>query len=391
MKKNIWIVSELFYPETISTGYIITEIAKHLSNDYSVNVITGPEYYEKKQQQNDYKPLENINVFRIKSNGYNKNIALFRLLGHLSVTLKMALLMIKKIPKNSDVLLVTNPVFLMPLVSLFIKRKKWSVKLLIHDVFPDNLLISGLLKSKRSYLYRLLTKIFNSSLKRMHTLIVCGRDMKVLYEEKIKSSKEIIVIENWADVDNISIKANENKKTNFLFAGNLGRVQGLESLLDIIKEMGDLNCDFTFIGNGALKKYIDDFIEDNKLDNVKALGWMPREEQDDFLSKSTVGLISLKQGMFGLGVPSKLYNLLASGKPIFYIGDNNSEIHLVLKENQIGWFAEANNKEMIKTMILEIINTDSEKMTELSISSRKLAVNRYSKKIILDKINKLFS
>ena len=50
MKLNeVWIVSELFYPETISTGYIMTEIAKHLSKGHIVNVICGPEFYKKKE------------------------------------------------------------------------------------------------------------------------------------------------------------------------------------------------------------------------------------------------------------------------------------------------------------------------------------------------------
>ena len=50
-KKHIWLVSELFYPETISTGYIMTEIAKSLAKDYEVSVVCGPEFYEEKGEK----------------------------------------------------------------------------------------------------------------------------------------------------------------------------------------------------------------------------------------------------------------------------------------------------------------------------------------------------
>lgn len=391
MKNEIWLVSELFYPETISTGYIMTEIAKYLSKGYKVNIIAGPEFYEEKGIKKEYDKLDNIYINRINFSGYNKNKFITRVIGHLTVTLRMFSLMRRLIPKGSEVLLVTNPVLLVPLVSFVVKKRQWNVKLFIHDVFPDNLVISGFLKSKDSFFYKLFSKIFNSAYKKMNTIVVCGRDMKEVFIKKTCAVEKIVVIENWADIENINFKETDNLKTNFLFAGNLGRLQGLETLMKVIKEIGNLDCNFTFIGSGASEKYIKDYVEINALTNVKISGWIQREEQDVFLSQASIGLISLKSGMYGLGVPSKLYNLLAAGKPILYIGDNNSEIHLVIKENSIGWFAESNNEEMIKNTILEIIKCDSLKIKEYSNNSRKLAENVYSKRIILNKINELFT
>jgi glycosyltransferase involved in cell wall biosynthesis len=389
-KKEVWVVSELFYPETISTGYILTEIAKSLTEKNEVNVITGPKYYEVKQQNSEYESLENIRIHRIKSKGYNKNILFTRLIGHFIVSLKMLLLMLKKIPRNSEVFIVTNPVLLFVLSSFFIQRKKWKVKLLVHDVYPENLLVGGVLNSKSSLLYLFFQHIFKKAFLKMETIIVLGRDMKVLFERKIGFEKRIEIIENWADVDNINIVENKIQNKKFLFAGNFGRVQGIEILLDVINTIKNKDFEFLFIGNGALDSYIKSYIQNNKLWHVKKFGWLPRSSQNKFLAQSTIGVISLKDGMYGLGVPSKLYNLLAAGKPIFYIGDENSEVHLVMKEYKIGWFSKANNQEMIKNTFLEIINCDENIIREYSLNSRKLAENLYSKKNILKKINRLF-
>lgn len=94
--------------------------------------------------------------------------------------------------------------------------------------------------------------------------------------------------------------------------------------------------------------------------------------------------------MYGLGVPSKFYNLLAAGKPIFYIGDVNSEVHLVLKTHEIGWFAEAGNVEEITATLTKIANADVSEIKKRSENARALAESEYSKKIILNKFNTLF-
>ena len=91
-----------------------------------------------------------------------------------------------------------------------------------------------------------------------------------------------------------------------------------------------------FIGSGAYQSKIDDFIaEGNK--NVEKYPWQSREKQNKILNNATIGVVSLAKGMYGLGVPSKFYNLIAAGKPIFYIGPRNSELHLVVKEFNIGF------------------------------------------------------
>lgn len=390
-KKHIWLVSELFYPETISTGYIMTEIATSLAKDYEVSVVCGPEFYEEKGEQVEVAPLPNVNIHRIQSKGYNKNSFISRIIGHLKVTYKMLRLMKKKIPKDTEVLMVTNPVLLLVLTSFAAKRRKWKINVLVHDVFPENLVISGFLKSNKSFAFGMLKRIFNKAFKKMDTLIVLGRDMKKLFEQKKDSKEGITIIENWADTENISPRPiPETGKRKLLFAGNMGRLQGLEILLEALKKTENDPYIFTFIGSGALENHIETFIQEQHTTHIEKHGWIPREEQDKFMADAAVGVVTLKKDMYGLGVPSKLYNLLAAGKPIFYIGDVDSEVHLVLKEHEIGWFAEAGNLEEIAATLTQIANADSSELKKRSENARALAENEYSKEIILNKFNKLF-
>lgn len=390
-KKHIWLVTELFYPETISTGYIMTEIAKSLAKDHEVSVICGPEFYEEKGEKLQVKPLSNVTIHRIQSKGYNKNSFISRIIGHLKVTYKMLRLMKKKIPKSAQVLMVTNPILLLVLTSFASKRRNWKMNVLVHDVFPENLVISGFLKSKTSFAFKIMKGIFNSAFKKMDTLIVLGRDMQNLFEKKKNSKEGITIIENWADTENISVRPiPQISKKKLLFAGNMGRLQGLEILLEALQKTQNEAYTFTFIGSGALENHIETFISSNNTTHIEKHGWIPREEQDQFMADATIGVVTLKKDMYGLGVPSKFYNLLAAGKPIFYIGDVNSEVHLVLQQHQIGWFAEAGNLDEIAATLTKIANTDTAEIKKYSESARALAENEYSKEIILNKFNTLF-
>ena len=67
------------------------------------------------------------------------------------------------------------------------------------------------------------------------------------------------------------------------------------------------------------------------------MGSRSRKEEINFLNACDIGLITLKEGMRGLGVPSKTYNLMAVGKPLFYIGDKGSEIDRYIDNFNCGW------------------------------------------------------
>jgi glycosyltransferase involved in cell wall biosynthesis len=388
-KKKIWIVSELFYPETISTGYIMTEIAKSLNQDCEVEVICGLSFYETKSNQINSDSL-GFKIHRVQNVKYNKNKIISRLIGNLRISWKMFVIMKNKIPSNSQILLVSNPIFLVWLISLIINSRKWKVKLLMHDVFPENLKSLENHSVSIKLAYPLLKKGFDIALSKMDTIISIGRDMNSLLINKVKHCSHVI-IENWADVTNVSYSYYNEPKFIFLYAGNFGRVQGLDKLLEAISLVEMQEFKFLFIGSGASQNIIENFKKSQKKILVDILPWQPRESQDVFLSKATIGVVSLAAGMFGLGVPSKFYNLLASGKPIFYIGPIGSEIHLIMQQNRIGWFAESGNVAEIKKVIEEILVVRDEQLKLLSTNARHLAESQYSKKLILNKFKLLFS
>jgi glycosyltransferase involved in cell wall biosynthesis len=284
--------------------------------------------------------------------------------------------------------MVSNPIFLIWLTSLLAKNRNWKIKLLVHDVFPENISAAKEIGLFFRLFLPFLKHIFDIAFSKMNTLILLGRDMKDVFSKKVQNVN-IQIIENWADTESIFPTTTHQNKYIFIYAGNIGRVQGIEDLLDALNFVNSSNYKFLFIGSGVYQHKIDDFInKGNK--NIQKFPWQSREKQNIFLNNATIGVVSLAKGMYGLGVPSKFYNLLAAGKPILYIGPINSELHLVIKEFNIGWYVEAGDIKGIADTIEEIINTDQQILKKYSSNARKLAENTYSKNLILNRFNKLF-
>jgi glycosyltransferase involved in cell wall biosynthesis len=304
--------------------------------------------------------------------------------------------------RGDDVFMPTNPAFLLLVVGWIARWKRLRLFILVHDVFPENAVAAGLLQ-KGSILLTILRNLFNRAYSMCDTLIVIGRDMEQVIRQKLKHQKAqpfITVIENWSDIEDIVVLDNANNnlreeleisnKIVFGYTGNLGRVQGLMSLLDVIHCVKNTSLHTLFIGGGAMKPEMQHYIADNGITNVSMIGQMPRTEQNNFLSACDVGIVTLADNMLGLGVPSKSYNIMAAGRPILYIGNKTSEIALMISEAGNGWIFEPSDREGLISFFESLDHSFAAECIEKGKISRELAETRYARKIILHKFQSLF-
>ncbi len=380
-KTKLWIVSELFYPEETSTAYILTEIAKKLSEKYSIEVICGTPIYFKGFVSEE--PTE-ININRIKSIDVDKNSLPKRLLRAILLSKKMCEFLKKHCNKGDKVFFVTNPVFLTFWLPKWTHKKQIDTTLLVHDVFPENATTNNLLK-KDSLIYTFLKRKFDNSYSKVSRCIVIGNDMNEIIKEKTCNKIPVITIENWGDSSKIQPLYKKKENITIQFAGNLGRVQGLLDFLELIKNVKNPLLQFEFVGSGAARSKMEDFKSSNDLENVVFLPPYSRDDEEEILNRATISLVCLKDKMFGLGVPSKSYNVMAAGKPILFIGPKNSEIYNMVKDNEIGFSFDWSQREAIISFLNNLQKQDIEKFNELGKKARHLLETKYDKEIILNK------
>jgi hypothetical protein len=205
--------------------------------------------------------------------------------------------------------------------------------------------------------------------------------MHELFVAKVLSSGgrgRIAVIENWADTERVIPLTRETENVVRLqFAGNLGRVQGLLPLLAAVREAANNEIAIDLIGTGALRDALIAFSEEHGLTQVQILPPFARPEQRRTLSECDIGIVSLEAGMFGLGVPSKAYNILAAGRAILFIGDPRSEIGRMVSEYAVGWVVQDHGSALVEFLRGLSLSMRPDILAR-GVRARDLAVSRFS-------------
>lgn len=368
-KQTLWIVTELFPPDESSTSYILGEIANAMVEKYQVKVICGPEIYDKRKkldENNKFKLDASIEVFRAKGADLDKNTKKGKALSFLLMTKRLYALAKKNIVKEDKVLMVTNPAPLVLPMSRLKKSRGFEWHVLVHDIFPENTVPAGL----KIPMYNLVKSLFDKAYRSADQLIALGRDMRQVLEEKVKNGSKreeglpkIVIIENWADLKAITPQPMPEGRIILEYAGNIGRVQGLDKVIDNLPDKVELHI----YGTGAME----DTLKKKNHPRVFFHGPYFRSQQNEILAACHIAIVTLQEGMYGLGVPSKTYNILASGRPVLYFGPKNSEIDLLVRENGIGFCGWPEKWDM-------------EELETMGHKARALAEREYSKHTILN-------
>lgn len=394
MSKKIIIVTEYFYPGNRPDSYYLTEISRTIIENRNTNVkiICTSEL-----KNNDELEFVKEKITRLKEVDLDKNKSIQRIIKFLIVTFKLAWTSFKLINKGDKVFSVTNPAFLPIVLALLKKVKKFEYTLLVYDIFPENLVAANYL-SKKNILYKITKSIFDWAYRQCDLLIVIGRDMEELVNNKTNNSVLTKLITNWCDIKTINImKKNENeiiKKFDlqnnivFSFVGNLGKAQGIEKLLESMNFVKNKNVKLLFIGDGLLRETIEQYIKKNTNNNIIYAGSYPSEKRNLFLNACDISIVSLTDGMLGLGVPSKSYYNMAAAKPILFIGDSSSEIAKVITENDIGWVCKSNVNDIAN--YIDKICTEVDSFLIKGNKARDVVTQNYSKEVILEKYKCLY-
>lgn len=398
MSKTLWVVTELYYPEQSATGYYLTRIAEALSTDFEVRVICG----HPKNRAFDVAATESRNgvaVRRVISTGLSKNRILPRTVNLVTLTISTLFRMLMSFRAEDSVLVVTNPPSLPFVTALVSKIRRTRCILLIHDVYPEVLLATNVLTGA-SLIAHLLNRLNAWLYRNVDQIIVLGRDMKRLVEAKLVSEKEpITIITHWADLENIGPTQKDGntllrelgiqEKFVIQYSGNMGRTHGIEYILETAGALrGDSDFHFLFIGSGAKYAWARNRVRAQSLSNVSLIPPRPWGELCISLNAADVGIIAFVPGMKGISVPSRMYNLLAAGKPIVAVCDDESELALVVREEQVGWVVAPGKTEQLVQILYDAKNKPSV-LREMGERARLAAETKYTFQAAIDEYKRV--
>ena len=388
-RKRLWILTEVYYPEEISTGYYLTSIAEGLAEDFDVKVLCGqPKHMSRGVTAPKTEIRNGVEIYRASATTLDKNVMIYRLFNMFTIGVAMFYNALKRFRKGDKVLVVTAPPT-MPVTTAFaalIRGASYTV--LIQDSYPEILIAVGSLK-KGSLTVGVINLFNRWVFKYASKIIVMGRDMNELFKQKTAGLDiPIVTIPNWADLETIHSTPRESNpllkelgisdKFVFLYAGNIGHPTDVETIINSAEQLLDhKEIHFLFIGAGVKKKWVEDQVRKRLLTNVTILDYRPRGEQLVFLNACDVGLIALIDGMWGTAMPSRTYNIMAAGKPVLALTEQGSELAQVIDEEGIGRYVEPGRTDDLTKAILQM-SDDRDTLAEMGERARKAAIAKYS-------------
>jgi len=389
-KKKFYFVNRYFYPDHSATSQILSDLAFYLSSKgFNIEIITSRQTYDDSQAAlSKTEVINGVKVNRLSTTLFGRMGLYGRSIDYLSFYISAFFYMLFNVRSNDVVVAKTDPPMLSIVVYILSKLKGYSYINWLQDLFPEiakHLGVKGL-----ALVYGPLRYIRNMSLKSAYSNVVIGEIMSDLLISEGVDKDRIRLIHNWSIEDNIyPITPNDNLLRKELkldnkfivgYSGNIGRAHEFDSIIDAAEKLRDKeDIVFIIIGGGA--KY-SDFRRasiNRNLTNIMFLPYVPKDQLPMSLTLPDLHLISLLPELEGLIVPSKLYGILASGRPVLNIGSVEGEVSKTILDNACGIAAEIGDIDYIADSILKLKN-DKKQLQVMCESSRNLYQTKYAKK-----------
>ena len=392
---TLWILTEVYYPEEISTGFYLTAIAEGLASNRTVKVLTGqPKHMSRGQRAAKREVRNGVEIFRAWGTTLDKNVMIYRLINMITIGISIFLKSLSRFRKGDQILVVTAPPSLPVTTTLAALIKGASLTLLVQDSYPEILIAVGAVKRESAFV-KIVNFVNRWVYKYASKIIVMGRDMNELFVRKTAGlDVPIVTIPNWADLNAIQPTNRDDNsllkdlgisdKFVLMYAGNIGHPTDVETIVDCAQMLLDRKeFHFVFIGAGVKKKWLGDEVAKRALKNVTVLDYRPRSEQIIFLNACDIGLVALVKGMWGTAMPSRTYNIMAAGKPIIALTEEKSELARVIDEEQIGWQVAPGDAEALRDAIVEMYESPAT-LAAMGTRAREAALAKYSTEAALD-------
>ena len=389
-----------FYPDIEATGQLMTDLCEALiKKGHEITVVAGQSYYSRDQKKGLFVQRQNyksIDIIRGNGSTFSKRFLVLRII-NLSCYFFNAFIGGFLAKKKPDLVIVGTDPPVLGLIGIFFS--KWYKAKFVYycqDIYPDVGIVTG--KLKNPVLNFLLNQINILSFQMSDKIICIGEYMKNRIVKKGINENKIDVIYNWADTSMLyPVLKNENpfiathnleKYFIVMYSGNIGLTQNLEKIIDVAKHFkADSRIKFLLVGEGASKSNLQKLVIKYDLSNIKFLPYLLKSELKYSLSAADIHLIPFEKGLSGIMVPSKVYNILACGKP--YIGwiEKDSEIHSIASKFKCGITVPPGDiRNMIRAINWAVKHRD--KLKEMGDRGQEAVAKYFDINISVNKFNK---
>lgn len=389
-KPRLLVLNQYYWPGVEATAQLLTELCEALAEDLDVKVVTGQLHGQEEQPHRSVR--NGVEIVRVPSTSFERS-KLFARASNYATYLTSALFGGLRGRRPDVVLCMTDPPIVANIALLVARRFRVPLVVISQDVFPE--IAVQLKRLENPVVMSLLRGLVGIYLRRADRIVAIGDTMRQRLEKKGAPAERMLVIPNWIDTTRLGPLDKSNhwsrswgvdEKFVVMHSGNVGHAQDLDSLIraaTFLRDLDDLRI--FIIGTGARHAELVALSALLEVDQVQFLYYQSRAVLPQSLSAADVHVVGLAAGLAGYVVPSRLYGILAVGRPVIVAADAESETAQLVTEVGCGIVVPPGRPELLARAIrdahdgkhdLEAMGARGREWVERE-ADRSVAVRRY--------------
>jgi colanic acid biosynthesis glycosyl transferase WcaI len=358
-RPRLLVLNQYYWPGVEATAQLLTELCEALAREYEVTVVTG------RLRGSEDAPGEEVRngvrVLRVHSSAYDRAVLSRRGLNYLTY-LARATVRALGLRRPDVILTMTDPPMVGALAVVLGRLRGAPVVVVSEDVFPE--IAVELKRLRNPAVVALLGAITRFSLRRADRVVAIGETMSKRLEAKGVPRARMRVIPNWVDTAALTPQPRDNEWSRehgltgrfvVMHSGNVGHAQDLDNLIratTFLRDLDDLRA--LIVGSGARHAAEVELAGRLDADAVSFLPYQPRELLPQSLSSADVHFVGLGRGLAGYVVPSRLYGILAVGRPVVVAADAESETARAVEEAGCGLVVPPGRPDLLAAALREL-------------------------------------
>ena len=368
---RILVLNQYFHPDRSATSQLLTELCEDLAERHDVFVVTGRPSYNVAHDTGSRGLVSRerhgkVRVARVWSTTFDRTAGMPGRLTNYATYLTSSVAGAFAVSRPDIVVALTDPPPVGLIGAAIAKARRIPFVLVVKDLFPEVAVHLGALRNPA--MIQGMRAARSALLAAADRVVSIGRDMDERLLKLGVPAHRITTIHDWSDgrlvcpLDRPSALRERHGWGDRFVVMHSGNV-GLSQDLDIVIETAALLLDdtdvlFAIVGEGASKAGLQADVTTRDLRNVTFLPFQDREELSESLGAADVHLVGLQRGLAGAIVPSKVYGILAAGKPFVAAIEAGAEPALIAEEYGCGLRVEPGDPRALADGLLEMRDSD---------------------------------
>ena len=369
---KILVVCQYYYPEPFRITDICEEMVRR---GHEVQVVTGYPNYPEGVLYDGYgkgkkidEIINGVKVHRCYTIP-RKTGALYRFLNYYSYCFSSSRYIKNCMSSNGmpfDIVFVNqlSPVMMGKAAVKY--KKKFRVPTIMYclDIWPESLIAGGI--KRTSLLYKFFHRVSRKIYRQMDKILITSQLFSEYLEQEFEiESQTIEYLPQYAEgIFDILPEKKKSDRFNFMFAGNIGAVQSVDTIINAADILRGEKVTFHIVGGGIELDKLQEAVYRKNLKNVVFYGRRPLEEMPGLYQTADAMLVTMKADpVLSLTLPGKVQSYMAAGKPI--IGAIGGETKKIIELANCGYCGEAENEqELVRNIKKFMSDLGREKMGE---------------------------